>query len=257
MLRLLLSCAVLSWASLALGQQKPMYTILISKAFTPEREQQYAAWVQSQIPNTQVLNAYPDKEDKAKLDQYLNQADLVIISGGEDVDPNRYGKQDLLPLCGKIDASRDSLEFYLVEQSLKLGKPLLGICRGMQLLNVQQGGTLVADIPTKLTNPLAHRGEPTGPSHHFIEVTAHAALNPTEKAKKIEVNSYHHQCVDALAPGWHITATSPDGVAEAMEPNTGKFPAWVMGVQWHPERSPEHQLSKRLIELMVQAMSKR
>lgn len=160
--------------------------------------------------------------------------DGVLFAGGDDVDPVRYGEthdSDALD----IDAIRDAFEFSLITGALDAGVPFLGICRGMQVMNVALGGALYQDIPTQHESALEHR---RGTSH-LISIVKGSRLAALAGATQMVVNSWHHQGVKlpgGLAPGLVATAHSTDGMIEACEPEPGRFPGYVMAVQWHPER---------------------
>lgn len=142
----------------------------------------------------------------------------LLLTGGGDVGPARYGGARLP--TDTVDVDRDREEFALLDAFLRQGRPIFGICRGVQLLNVYFGGTLRQQVP----------GHADGARH-----TVHAVPGSRIEAlcgAAFETNSWHHQAADALAPGLRCTASSPDGLAEALEHEA--FP--VFGVQWHPER---------------------
>ena len=142
----------------------------------------------------------------------------LLLTGGGDVEPARYGGARLP--TDPVAAARDREEFALLDAFLRQGRPVFGICRGVQLLNVYFGGTLRQQVP----------GHADGARH-----TVHAVPGSRIEAlcgAAFETNSWHHQAADALAPGLRCTASSPDGLAEALEHEA--FP--VFGVQWHPER---------------------
>jgi len=159
----------------------------------------------------------------------------VLIAGGQDVDPHLYGSIPG-PRSTVLDPARDTFEIELVRAAVRLGRPVLGICRGIQLINVALGGSLVSDLQTG-----------TGASHGFLGYPAWHRTHSVELARgsrladllgpAVMVNSYHHQCVDRLGDGLIVTARASDGVAEAIElPGSD-----VLGVQWHPEmlREPD------------------
>ncbi|NBI84488.1 gamma-glutamyl-gamma-aminobutyrate hydrolase family protein, partial [Clostridiaceae bacterium] len=142
----------------------------------------------------------------------------LLLTGGGDVEPARYGGARLP--TDTVDVDRDREEFALLDAFLRQGRPVFGICRGVQLLNVYFGGTLCQQVP----------GHADGARH-----TVHAVPGSRIEAlcgAAFETNSWHHQAADALAPGLRCTASSPDGLAEALEHEA--FP--IFGVQWHPER---------------------
>lgn len=167
----------------------------------------------------------------------LDDCDGVLLTGGADVDPALY--HEPADASVEIDRDRDAYEVALTRVACDRGLPILAICRGVQLLNVVAGGTLVQDIPSAGLTALVHR-RPKPPrvkktSQHVVRVTPGtrlASLLHASATDEIPVNSRHHQCIKALAPGFVISAVAPDGIIEAIERPDGPF---CLGVQWHPE----------------------
>ena len=161
----------------------------------------------------------------------------MLLLGGSDVDPAWYG-EDLHPATEVVAAPRDAYEIALVQAAIARDLPVFAICRGIQLMNVALGGSLIQDIPTQVIQPLDHdpEGDPAMIGH-YIEVvpdTTVAALLDAELERDgyCAVNSRHHQAVSRIAPGLRVTARSVDGVVEAVERPASRF---CVGVQWHPE----------------------
>ena len=163
----------------------------------------------------------------------------LVLTGGEDVDPARYGEKRHEKVRS-INAARDATEAALIEAAKARGKPVLAICRGIQILNVALGGTLVQDIQTQCNTPIAHDEDtPRDKRSHEISIEPGSLIAKAVGAEHVTVNSFHHQSVKRVADGMRVTARSPDGVIEGLE-STGDW--WVMAVQWHPEEmtdSPE------------------
>lgn len=156
----------------------------------------------------------------------------VVLSGGEDVDPALYGALPH-PASEAPHAGRDAMELALVEAARKARTPLFGICRGLQLLNVALGGTLVQDLHSERPGPIAHACDDARPRRvHSVSVTEGTRLAEVIGDTTLDVNSLHHQAIDLLAPALHVSARAPDGVIEAAETQDGW---WVLAVQWHPE----------------------
>lgn len=157
----------------------------------------------------------------------------LVLSGGEDVDPGRYGEAPI-PELEEVSAERDAMEWGALDAATAVGCPVLGICRGMQVLNVYFGGSLYQDLPSQLGGGDHNQSAPWGEHHHEVRCVEgsrlHAALGDLEP---IRVNSYHHQGVKELAPGLVATAHADDGLVEGVESADHE---WVVGVQWHPER---------------------
>lgn len=161
----------------------------------------------------------------------------LMLTGGEDVDPALYGEPPHAAL-GVVDADRDRFEMAMVEQALASGLPMLGICRGLQVVNVACGGTLIQDIPSEVPAALNHRvPEPRNVIAHDIWVTRGTKLSAILQERvgqddACPVNSRHHQAVKRLANGFDVSATAPDGIIEAIERRGDVF---CLAVQWHPE----------------------
>lgn len=156
----------------------------------------------------------------------------VVLSGGEDIDPSCYGAARH-PATQKSKAGRDATELALVEAARDARRPLLAICRGLQVLNVALGGTLVQDLGMLRPSEIGHALE-TSRTHrvHDVTILSGSRLAAATGALSIDVNSLHHQAVDRLAASLRATAYAPDGVVEALE-TTGDW--WTLAVQWHPE----------------------
>ena len=173
--------------------------------------------------------------DKIKTYEYIGmtvQLDGIIYAGGGDMNPSIYG-QEKQPECGPTDRKRDDCEINLFPLILTRGLPLLGICRGMQSINVALGGTLTQHIPAKYegANHAFHGTDED--FHHTVKIEPGTALYEIVGKTELLTNSYHHQCVDELAPGLIPSAYSKEGFLEAFEtPAGGQF---IMAVQWHPE----------------------
>ena len=180
--------------------------------------------------------------DTNALRAIVKKLDLIIFTGGEDINPQRYGKAKSR-LCEEINNERDEFDFALMAACLAENKPMLGICRGSQLMNVFFGGTLYQDIPSEYKVPTAakqclHRlypyyGGATNPPLHKIFIERNSRLASVIGVSPLKVNSHHHQGVDQLAPGFKITARAEDGFAEVFEHQS--YPA--IGIQFHPENT--------------------
>jgi putative glutamine amidotransferase len=197
-------------------------------------------------------------EVAAAVGRVLDAVDALVLTGGEDVDPARYGASPS-PRLGPTNANRDATEIAAVLAAAQRGMPTLAICRGIQVLNVAFGGTLIQDIPSERPHALAH--DPDAPRNtrtHPVRLVDGSRVARALSATALEVNSVHHQAIDRLAPGLVVTATAPDGIVEAVE-NADDDRWWLMAVQWHPEefvrddRAPDHGLFAALAEAIVTA----
>lgn len=184
---------------------------------------------------------------------YAEQYNGLILSGGADVDPVEFGQQPN-PNLGMVDVRRDKFEIALYHAFIEAGKPILGICRGLQVINVAAGGTLhqhIGDIAgTWQHSQQAIDGTP----FHEVSLTPGSRLAEGFGTERIRTNTYHHQSIDQVAPGYDVTAVAGDGIIEAIESQSGPF---VLGVQWHPEMSfqmhPEHHVPFKLFLDAVRA----
>jgi putative glutamine amidotransferase len=153
-----------------------------------------------------------------------------------------------------VDASRDRVELLLARKAAEDNLPLLAICRGVQVLNVAWGGTLYQDVPTQIPNALRHNFHPDHARNHLgheVSIVAGTLLAELLGEARLGVNSFHHQAARDVAPGLRVSATSPDGVIEALEAPDKRF---VLGVQWHPEELVgDDRRMKRLFDAFVSA----
>jgi putative glutamine amidotransferase len=159
----------------------------------------------------------------------------LLLTGGGDVHPSLYGAA-VHPAFDAAEPGRDEFEIALVRAAFEADLPVLAICRGIQVLNVARGGTLVQDIPTELPGALQHRvPEPRDARAHDVALTSQSLLHRvlgSPRAARVGVNSRHHQAIGALGSGLAVTAVASDGVIEAVEDPSRTF---CLGVQWHPE----------------------
>jgi len=157
----------------------------------------------------------------------------LVLTGGEDVDPAHFGAKRH-PATGPANDLRDSIELALAKEAAARRMPTLAICRGVQVLNVALGGTLVQDIPSELKSRIEHDAESERSSRvHEVSIDSESRLAGIVGSRQITTNSFHHQAVDHLASGLCTVAKSPDGVVEAVECADRAW--WAVGVQWHPE----------------------
>jgi putative glutamine amidotransferase len=190
----------------------------------------------------------PSLGESAGLRTLYDTVDAILLPGGADIDPARYGEAPHAT-ADAPDHPLDETELALARWALAEEKPILGICRGQQVLNVAAGGTLVQDIPSEVAGALTHRVEPRNTIAHPIAVEPDSRLADLLGATQVEVNSLHHQSVESIAPGWIVTARAPDGVVEGIERPDHPF---AVSVQFHPEELvPGHAASERLLRRFV------
>ncbi len=176
----------------------------------------------------------PPLADVASATEFIAGTSGLLLSGGEDVDPALYGAARH-PATQPAHAERDATELALLAAAHMAGKPVLAICRGIQLLNAAFGGTLIQDLPSERPSELNHDPDaPLGVRTHGVIVEAGTRLaQAVGHSGEMSVNSYHHQAVDRVAPGLVVNARATDGVIEGVE---AADPAWwCLAVQWHPE----------------------
>ncbi|MDI3480960.1 MAG: putative glutamine amidotransferase [Tepidanaerobacteraceae bacterium] len=173
-------------------------------------------------------------DDVKRLQGLLERMDGIIFSGGPDVDPFYFHEEPHIRM-GKICPERDEAEVFLARECLRLGKPTLGICRGIQLLNAALGGSIYQDIPSQMKKPLKHwQDAPGWYATHEVEIIWESSrLFKIFEKNRIRVNSFHHQCVKDIAPDFNVVAVAKDGVIEAVEAKDTSI--FCIGVQWHPE----------------------
>jgi putative glutamine amidotransferase len=171
---------------------------------------------------------------QAPLSEYARDLDGLVLQGGSDVAPESYGDKPLKPEWGG-DRVRDVYEQALFKEFHQAGKPVLGICRGLQLLNVAMGGTLIQDIGSQVPGALTHRDwEIYDQNFHELSAEPGSLVARAAGSGPLKVNSVHHQGIRKLAPGLAIEARcKADGMIEAVRGTEGK--GWVYAVQWHPE----------------------
>lgn len=173
---------------------------------------------------------------ETEVEENLQNMDGLLLPGGIDVEPVRYNEAPH-PKLETTDAGLDALEWQALEFARDIRLPVLGICRGCQVINVFYGGSLYQDIPSQHQSEetVTHRG---GKGMHEITIAKDSLLHELLGLERFEVNTYHHQAVKDLAPGFRKTAWTDDGIIEAIE-NTGKI--FILGVQFHPEKLLEEK----------------
>lgn len=200
----------------------------------------------------------PITRDEEVIASYAELVDGVLFSGGEDVDPAFYG-EDQLWACGDVLPLRDAFEIKLARILLEKypEKPVLGICRGEQVLNVALGGALYQDLKSQLPGCIAHQQHQIAPyTSHKVMINAGSKLHEIYGETQIMANSHHHQAVKDIAEGLAVTATATDGVIEGFEKPDHPY---FVAVQWHPERLVEREENanhKQLFKSFVDACRK-
>ena len=222
------------------GTQRDSITVVLSKYYS---SQNYRKWLgrlhHSQgLPPLRFFQAYG--ASAGVLNQELSRASAVVLTGGEDIHPARYNQAADTVRCGRIDPERDRVEHVLLDHVLSTGVPCLGVCRGLQIMNVHGGGSLLPHLPDE--GHLMHRGGQLGQTSdtlHPVEVMAPWVSGPTSfsKGDQASVVSHHHQGIGRLAASFEAWAKSPDGLIEGIRHSDTLSLPFLVGVQWHPERS--------------------
>ena len=235
---------------------KPRIAIPVPHSFKPDYAQrslpQYTAAVEASGGEAVVIPLDMDPDETMKL---IESCDAVLLPGSAaDVDPQKYGAAGRHEKTSSPDPKRDTVDELLLQDAYNLHKPVLGICYGLQMLNVYCSGTLVQDVDSRVNHaagrevPLAHKVR-VDPVSRFASYIKQAARNGSE----ITVNSSHHQAADVIGDGLRVVARCPDdNVVEAVEGTSPEH--WVLAVQWHPERSYQDDApSKAIFDAFVKA----
>lgn len=181
-------------------------------------------------------------------EQWLDAVDGVVLTGGGDIDPALWGG-DPHEQVYRVDRERDRTEIALARAAAARGVPLLGVCRGLQVMNVAFGGTLIAHIPDRVGETVPHRIPPRDPAVHPIAIESPSRLAEILETTSIAPPSWHHQAADSVAERFRVVARAPDGVIEALEDPQHPF---LLGVQWHPEHvASTDPAQQRLFDALV------
>jgi putative glutamine amidotransferase len=223
----------------------------------------------SSLPSVMVQKSYTDAIHKAgglpvlipseinesEWKVLINRLDGILFTGGGDI-AIKYFKGEQHPAVYGIDTARDAAELGLTHEAIEKGKPFLGICRGLQVVNVALGGTLYTHIPDQLPNALIHDypGEDSIQARttllHEVEIEIGSSLGKIMNEQTLQVNSLHHQGIKEVAPGLKAVAFAPDGLVEAIELPDHPF---GIAVQWHPEWLTDQEAIRRLFKAFVDA----
>ncbi|WP_342505683.1 gamma-glutamyl-gamma-aminobutyrate hydrolase family protein [Sporosarcina sp. FSL K6-2383] len=189
--------------------------------------------------------------DEADVAQIVGLLDGLLLTGGNDINPILFNEEPHTHL-GEVSPSRDLFELELARQMLAVDKPILGICRGLQLLNVAVGGTLYQDIQQQYKGPILQHLQKAPDAHpsHFVQLAKGSLLAKIAGSERIQVNSFHHQALKDVPTVFNISGIASDGIIEAVESVDKQF---VLGVQWHPEllASNGDVVSRRIFEEFV------
>lgn len=179
----------------------------------------------------------------------LNVVDGLIFTGGGDIEPATYNG-DLHPTIARVDPQRDAFELTLARLVLNTDVPVLGICRGLEVLVVTSGGTLIPHIPDEYGEVVAHTRDRVHTSEHRVQIVPESRLATMIGTTEATIVSWHHQAARTAPPGWQVTAYAADGLIEALE---HEHHPWAIAVQWHPELSLNDPPQQRLFRALVKA----
>lgn len=213
----------------------------------------YVSWLKKVAKQAEVIKLSPELKNARDL----KKCDGLMLTGGGDIHPKFYGREDYLKILEKkeINVERDEFEFKIVKEALKFDLPILGICRGMQVFNVANGGSMIPDVESE--GYKNHwKSKEGNDRRHKIKIEKGTTFHWIIEATKGEVNTAHHQAVDVIADGLRVTAKSPDGIVEALEWEKSETKPFLQLVQWHPERMADFQnpCSKNILEHFVLAV---
>ena len=191
----------------------------------------------------------PQPENAGDL---LDGIDGLVLAGGEDCDPAAYG-EERHPTVEPMDPRRQNNDLALAKLARDRGLPTLGICLGLQVMNVAAGGTLIQDIASAVTTDIDHASDPSDRNRHDVRIESSTRLGRILEAQNFNVNSSHHQAINAVGEGLRVTAKAPDGIIEGLEDAAHPF---YLGVQWHPEDMPGERSASALFGALVEAARK-
>lgn len=224
----------------------------ITSVYEPAKDKEPAettvpfAYVQAVTDNGGVPVVLPTIDSEKALAWYLENLDGLVLIGGDDIPPQAYGEQPH-ETVKPLTPERYEFERKLIARWLTGGKPVLGVCLGMQFTNVVSGGTMVQDIPSEIGKTVDHR------KYHRVRIEPGSVLAKALGGAEASVLSNHHQAVDGLGKNLRVIARSDDGVAEAMERVDGPFGLFV---QWHPEAMTDHVHRDAIYGALIRACSR-
>lgn len=191
----------------------------------------------------------PIIKDKNDVEFLLGKIDGILLTGGNDVPPQRYGEQKHeMTVC--VHQDKDVFDNILLRMAMEEKKPILAICYGTQLINTALGGSLIQDIPSEVTTHISHKDSKSGHYTHPVTIRKNSLLYKIIGTDRIEANSTHHQAIKKLGRGLKDTAHTPDGIIEAVECEEYPF---LVGVQWHPERMTHTPYHAALFKAIIDA----
>lgn len=232
-------------------------TTSVTVGQTPERAYVNAAYLRAVQHAGGVPVALPPHLDGPARDALWRRLDGLLLTGGGDIAPERFGEPAHAAVY-EVAPERDALELEMTERALADGVPVLAICRGIQVLNVALGGSLIQDLPTEVPGEIAHsqKAPREQPTHDVKVMVEGTRLGAIVESVELSVNSFHHQAIKRLGRGLREVAWAPDGVIEGVDMPDAR--ALVIGVQWHPEDLVGRDAAaRRLFASLVEAALER
>ncbi|MGD0710314.1 MAG: gamma-glutamyl-gamma-aminobutyrate hydrolase family protein [Bacteroidales bacterium] len=222
-----------SFTLIANGLKNDTLFIAFSKASGNKNYINYVKWITHYDKSIVCVDMIKKKPEQAC--ELLEKCSGLILTGGLDVDPARYGRTKDSSRC-ELDKRRDTLEFALIKKAMELRLPVLGICRGEQVLNVAMGGSLIIDIPKDHDTIVHHQTKEGTHTKHYVSLVQGTYLFNQCDTKGDTVASNHHQAVDKLADCFKVSAWANDSIVEAFEWKYPQGKSFLIAVQWHPEK---------------------
>jgi putative glutamine amidotransferase len=230
--------------------EEPTVIIALSKGAPVNSYINYYNWIRSLDSTIICSDMYDMPMDSALI--LFKGCSGLILTGGTDINPDLYDGDGDESKCTEIDDYQDALELRLIDSALAWGMPVLGICRGHQILNVALCGSLIKDIPTEYDTTVSHRCTNFLTCFHDVNIDSGSLLYEISGLQDGTVNSNHHQGVKTLAPSLKIAAYTSDNLPESVEWSDPAGKSFLLGVQWHPERlGNDNPLSGKIGERFV------
>jgi putative glutamine amidotransferase len=229
---------------------KPLIGIGSDVNVTPgkrDRAFAYTTYVDSLRRAGAVPVVIPPQPENAR--ELIDSLDGLLLAGGDDCDPAVYG-EERHPSVEPMDVRRQANDLSLAKLARDRGIPTLGICLGVQVMNVAAGGTLIQDIESQHETEIEHVSEPEDRARHDVHIESDTRLAKILGTREINVNSSHHQAIRGVGDGLRVTASAPDGIIEGLEDPQHPF---YVGVQWHPEDMPGEDSARRIFGAFVEA----
>lgn len=233
---------------MCIDRKKPIIGITAVASFDEKMHSQRITYAEAIWAAGGEAILLPCNPDKSNCKQVVEMLDGLLAPGGHDMDPAIYG-EEMIDECGKFTRYEDEYDMELIKEAVKQGKPVLAICRGMQVVNALYGGTLYQDIAAQYSREITHtRIHSDEEKYHTVSIEKDSYLAKVlGQTENVIVNTSHHQAVKDVANGFRVTAKAPDGTIEAMENED----ASVLCVQWHPERLQHMNMYRNLLQSFI------